>query len=279
MPYQVGYLLWVALSCAAFVAAATRLVKPSLAALVLPLSFPVMVAAAYGQSTLFAGAALVAGVVLLERRPLAAGVLLALAACIKPQVMLLSPILLIGHWRAARGAVLGGLGLVAASCVFGPHHWLEWPRAVMAFDRIVNQLPLAFANPSRLAPGPWGRMLVAALGVGFAAWSARGDAASRIVGVVIGSLCCTPYATRNDFALLAPAALFWIMQPASISGWIRRAMGAAVLLGLIVGPLSLLGLMAAKLAADAPDMRRAWQAWRGRPLGSLAPAPGAALEP
>jgi hypothetical protein len=231
-----------------------------------------MVAAAYGQSTLFAGAALVAGVVLLERRPLAAGVLLAIAACIKPQVMLLSPVLLIGHWRAVQGAVLGGLGLVAASCVFGPHRWLEWPRAVMAFDRIVNQLPLAFANPSRLAPGPWGQVLVAALGVGFAAWSARGDAASRIVGVVIGSLCCTPYATRNDLALLAPSALFWITQPASITGWIRRATGAAVLLGLIAGPLSLLGLMAAKLAADAPEMRRAWRSWRGRPLETMAVA-------
>ena len=278
-----GYLLWVGLSCAALTAAASRLVNPVWAAAVLPLSLPVMVTAAYGQSTLFVAAALILGVTLAEQGAAAAGLFFAVAICIKPQVVLLSPILLIGRWRAFAVFVLSGIALVSASCAFGAAHWLQWPGTVLTFEVAwsTSCLPLGFVNPSRLASDPWAEVLIAGVGIAFAVWSARGDVASRIVGVVAGSLCCTPYATRNDIALLAPAALFWLLQPASFGGWIRRGAGAAVLLGFVAGPLSLVGFMGVKLVADAPDIRRVFRKggrlWPRHPLNLGFPsAPGSA---
>ena len=73
----------------ALVLAARQIVRPAWAALILPLCVPVVMAGAYGQSIFFAGAALVAGLALIERRPWLAGVLIAVAVCLKPQVAIL----------------------------------------------------------------------------------------------------------------------------------------------------------------------------------------------
>jgi hypothetical protein len=258
LPFTPAYFLWVALSCSALVLAARRLVRPSYAAAVLPLCFPVMVAAAYGQSTLFAGAGLVAGVSLLEQRPALAGALIVAAASIKPQLAILSPILLLGHWRALGAGAATGLALVLASLVFGPARWLEWLAALPDFARTVRTLPLKFIDPLSPALALPLKLVVIGAGVGFALWNRRRTPAEQIVGLVGGSLCCTLYAVRADVAVLAPSALAWTLGGRAAADWIRRVAGVALIGGLVGSPLGVaLFLTAACSAGLVADRGRA----------------------
>lgn len=266
LPYEPAYFVWVGLSCAALVLAARFLVRPPIAAALLPLCFPAMVAAAYGQSALFAGAGLVAGVALLERRPALAGALIAAAACIKPQLAILSPILLVGRWRAFGFAAATGVGLVLASLVFGPERWLQWLAALPGFARTVRTLPLKFIDPLSPALGLPEQLVVAGAGVAFAVWSRRRGAATEVVGLIGGSLCCTLYAVRADVAVLAPSALAWMLHGRAIADWIRRVAGAGVIAGLVGSPLAVALFMAAVAVAGVAE--------RVRPPQPPSPAPG-----
>jgi hypothetical protein len=249
LPAIPAYLAWAALSCAAFVLAAQQIVRPAWATLLLPLCLPVMMALGYGQSVLFAGAALIAGAAQLERRPQLAGTLIAVAACIKPQLMILSPLLLIGRWPALRAAIATGALLAAASLVFGPGHWVAWLQALPRFQVMVRQMPLKFINPLDPRLGLAAKAVVMAGGIGFALWCARRTPAERLVGVVAGSLCCSLYAVRPDLALFAPSALAWVLGGRAAADWIRRLAGAALIGGLIGTPVGVAALMAATLAA------------------------------
>jgi len=256
LPFLPAHYLWVGLSCAAFVLAAGLLVKPRWAAILLPLTFPVSLAAAYGQSVLLAGAGLVAGTALLGRRPVLAGALIAAAACIKPQLMLLSPLLLMGSWPAIGGAAAGGGALVLASLAFGPHRWIEWLDALPQFERTVRQMPLHFINP--LNPGldlPL-KLVIAGAGVAFALWSLRRPAAERIVGVAAGSLCCSLYAVRPDLAIFAPSALVFVLGKRTPAAWLRRLAGVAMLSGLVAAPVGLVTFMLAMAVAGVPALEQ-----------------------
>jgi hypothetical protein len=258
LPAVTSYLVWSALSCAAFVLAAQRIVRPAWASALLPLCLPVLMALGYGQSVLFAGAALIAGVAELDRRPRLAGVLIALAACIKPQLMLLSPVLLVGRWQALGAAVVAGAALVLASLAFGPGHWLEWLGALPRFRVVVHQMPLHFINLLDPALGLPAQAIVIAGGVGFALWCARRSPAERIVGVVAGSLCCIPYAVRPDMALFAPSALVWLIGGRSAADWIRRLAGLAMMVGLLGTSVGVAALMVSTVVAGLwPSAARA----------------------
>src|SRR5262245_18441765 len=113
------------------------MVRPTWASALMFQAPPVVFAVAPGQSTPFVGAAAIGGCLLLERRPALAGVLLALAACIKPQAMVMAPLVLWGRWPAMGAAAGAGLALVGASLVFGLDPWLEWPAAVTRFKDIM----------------------------------------------------------------------------------------------------------------------------------------------
>jgi hypothetical protein len=278
-PFTLADYLWGGSSCAAFVLAARQIVRPAWAALILPLCVPVVMAAAYGQSIFFAGAGLVAGLALVERRPALAGVLIALAMCLKPQVTVLAPLAMLGSsWRVAAGAAVAGTALLVGSLVFGAEHWPQWLAALPRFTDLVRQLHLTLVNllsPELSAPE---KLVVVGAGVGFAAWSARQPPPQRIVGVVCGSLCCAAYAVRPDLAVLAPTALAWALGGWTPAAWLRRLAGVAVLLGLVATPIAIALFMLASLIAALAEPERpkagrpmAWLA-RWRPRASPAPS-------
>lgn len=270
LPALPAYLLWAGLSCAALTLAARQIVQPGWATLLLPLTLPVLMALGYGQSTPFACAALIAGAAQQSRRPQLAGALIAVAACIKPQLMILSPLLLIGDWRALRAAFITGCAIVVASLAFGPSHWLAWVEALPRFQVMVRQMPLKFINPLDPRLGLAAKAAVIGSGVGFALWCARRSPAERVVGVVCGSLCCTLYAVRPDLVALAPSALAWTFGGRTAADWVRRLGGLALLAGLIAAPAGVVALMASTVAAGV--LRPA-----AKPLpGPLAEAEGAA---
>ena len=240
VPYQAGYLLWSGLSCAALVWASAGLVRPGWAVAILPFTIPVLIAAGLGQSVLLVVAAFVFGVQHLERRPRLAGALIAVAACIKPQLMVLSPLLLLGHWSALRAAIVTGLLLVVASLSFGPTQWIEWFAQMPSFVQIVQGMAAAHRFPmvSLLSPSlPLAaKLIVIGAGLSFALWCSRRSPAEQIIGVVCGSLCLTPYDARPDLVALAPSGLAWLL--AANASWAKRATGAALLSGLVATPLA-----------------------------------------
>jgi hypothetical protein len=135
----------------------------------------------------------IAGFQRLEEKPRLAGVLLAVAACVKPQALILAPVVLWGRWATVKAAVLAGLALCAASLAMGPHLWIDWFRILPRFADLVEPT-VPKISPGYLVPGlPW-RLALGAAGLAFA-WRERG-----IAGLLVGTLLCTPYVQLYDLA-------------------------------------------------------------------------------
>jgi hypothetical protein len=229
MPLSWAYPLWTGASAALFTYAAAHLVRPAWATLALFIVPPFVLAASPGQTPLIVGAAMIGGFLNREARPALAGVLFALAAAIKPQAMIVAPLILFGHWRVLRWAALTGFALVALSLVFGPRLWLDWPAAVEAFRHVARATDRI--NPSALAPVPFFAAAVALVGF-YIAWASK-----DLAGLVVGGLCVTPYAHAYDLAPLAPAALAWLIEHKRF-GLGRMALGAGLLAGFVASPLT-----------------------------------------
>lgn len=229
LPLQIAYPLWTGLTSALFFFAASFMVRPAWATLALFIVPPVALAIAPGQTSLLVGAAMIGGFLLLQKRPALAGALFAAAACVKPQAMVLAPVVLWGHWRAVRWALITGLGLIVASFAFGPQLWMEWPRTLADFRGLMPAIERV--NPSALYPGLWWSAALALLGLCLA-WNSR-----NLLGLVGGALCLTPYAHQYDLAPLAPLALVWLIDRGRL-GWGHAVAGAALLAGLVSTPIA-----------------------------------------
>jgi hypothetical protein len=247
LPLTLAYPLWTGLSAAAFVFAGAQLVRPVWAAAALFVAPPVFIAAELGQTSLIVGAAAISAWLIIERRPALAGVLLAFAACIKPQAMILAPLVLWGRWRSVTAMTTAGVGICAASLVFGVERWIEWSRALAAFQALAPQAERI--NPSALISGPVWAVGVALLGF-YLAWRRK-----DLAGLVGGTLCVTPYAHAYDLAPLAPLAAAWLFDPKS-HGWGRTGAGAALLSGMIATPAAALALVVALTAMETPWPKR-----------------------
>ena len=250
LPLSLAYPLWTGLGAALFMFVASQAVKPTWAAAVLALAPPVFFSAMLGQTTLIMGAAMLGGWLVIERRPALAGVLFAAAVCIKPQAMILAPIVLWGRWRTFGWMAGAVVAMLAASLVFGLQRWIEWRHALTAFAAIAPGADRA--NPSALFAGPWWAAAVAAFGLLFA-WRNK-----NLLGMVGGALCLTPYAHDYDLAPLAPLAAAWLFQPRT-HGWGHAAAGGALLAGLLATPAAVLAWLAAVTLLQ----------FRWRPLGQM----------
>jgi hypothetical protein len=202
-----AYLVWVALSVGAYVAAAGVLAR-RLAPLIV-FCPPVVFAAITGQTSLLLGAAILCGLWQF-RRPWLAGTLLGLALCIKPQLLFLLPAGLIAA-RAWRVLLFTGLAsavlCLASAAVFGLEAWRAWFAVLPQHQVWEAQKHLQTVS---LAPHA-GLLLRAALiaaGCGVTAIAfLRDDLALRLTTVVAASLLCAPHAMPYDLSAAAPAAL------------------------------------------------------------------------
>src|SRR5471032_991381 len=152
LPLSIAYPLWTGLSCGVFFFAAAHLVRPSYAVALLAITPVVFYAAELGQTALPVGAAMIGAWLMRDNRPALAGVLLGLAACIKPQALVLAPIVFWGRWRMLGWMFATGAALVAASLMFGWQRWAEWPHALAAFRALVPATDRI--NPTALSAAP-----------------------------------------------------------------------------------------------------------------------------
>ena len=195
---KAGYLSWVAFSAAALMASMRRLSAP------LTLAVPAaLMAVVGGQTSLIMGALLFAGATL-TNRPMLTGVLFGVAACIKPQVVVLFPFVLLAarQWRMIAGATGAGVLLcLAATAVYGLGIWADWLSSLPGF---LAANDMAFSDRYLALPGLW---KIAALAAGaalsaFAGW--RGKLEPAIFIAVAAALLGSLHAMDYDAAILAP---------------------------------------------------------------------------
>ena len=218
-------------------------------------------AAVSGQSLFLVGALAIAAVAQVERRPLLSGMLLGLAAALKPTPLIAAPFALAAGGARRTGAaavvtlsVAFGVSLLA----FGGASWTAWLRFAPGFlhDVLTNPAYVTgLITPTGLA-ARWGwagpGMLVwragwSALGVTLAAltWRRSRRLSWRLTGVFAGSLLAAPYAVAYETLLLAPGALLIFLEARR---GLPRTLAGAAFLSLIAAGLPSVGAFAFALS-------------------------------
>jgi hypothetical protein len=224
VPFWPALALWSGLGAGLLAWGSARLAPAARApAVALTLALPATVIALdAGQATLIVAALLALAMAGLERRPRLSGVLLGLAAALKPQAALMAPVALAaaGAWDAGLWAAAALSACAAASAaMFGWEPWRAWGASLPAFARVIEATPNLGA--AVIAPAWLGRELGLA-GELAAVWAAifatlgawltwrafRASSAPtvRLAALAAGSLMASPYAMSYDGALIAPAA-------------------------------------------------------------------------
>lgn len=238
LPFWWSLAVWVGTTLTAFLYASKRIGGTWGAVVLVALSNPVFFAVRSGQMTLLIGALVIMGIVLLPKREFLAGVLIGIAAALKPQLLVLAPLAFVAARRleALSGALAGGLALMLASLALGPFLWLEWIQSLPRFMDTVTALNLwkVGVTPSaimwNLGLGGPPQIIVNILFVGVASvivWKvfrSSDDPTLRLVALIGGGLLCAPYAINYELALLAPAAAMWMLKRET-SLWLMVASG------------------------------------------------------
>ncbi len=178
-----------------------------------------------GQNTFLSVAFLYGGLRLLDRSPLAAGVLLGLLSY-KPQIWVVVPVALVAarQWRALAWSI-GTVALVSllSLALFGLDFWLAFLEAAReaASPRVVNEMfenifmHMTTLMPAMrilgLPPAAAGAVQIAGAVLAIAAvWRAfrrHGSSDARTAVLVTAVFLISPYTLNYDLLLLMPAAV------------------------------------------------------------------------
>lgn len=290
MPYLLALLVWqfAALAlCLLSIREILRRVAPGLLEthrwrwLLLALAFPaVFVNIGHGHNGFLTAALLGFALVLLDRRPVVAGILFGLLAY-KPQFGLMIPLALIagGYWRttAAAAATVGAL-ILATTAAFGLETWKAFFESTHFTQTVVleagrtgwHKIQSIFA---------WARMWGAPVSVAYAAqliailalaaclirlWRSRAAFALKAAVLCIAALLATPYSLDYDMMVLAPAIAFLVGHGAArgFVAWEKSAVAGLWLVPLIargvaeyaflpLGVITIIGVLALVLHRNA----------------------------
>lgn len=255
LPYFVSYLLFMAASFAAYFVV-VRKIDAAPHSLALLLAFPgVFLNFLEGQNGFLTAALAGGALLLLEKRPVAAGALIGLMT-IKPHLGILWPVALLcgRHWRALISATVSSVLLFGLSIgILGVDTLAAFRRGMEIFAGMAFQDGTVFVKmPSFLAFGyflglgrPAAVLLYLAFAVPVAAavvwvWRSCRNPALRASALTVGSLLATPYVLNYDLAWLA-LPLTWLASAGMRSGWLRwerEILTAAWLLPLITVPMA-----------------------------------------
>ncbi len=225
-PYLAALALWQASTLALYLWS-VRAIMPRAEIWLPALAYPaVLINLAHGHNGFLTAALIGGGLWLLDRRPVAAGILLGLLIY-KPQFGVLIPLALAagGYWRAFAAATATVIALCAATYfVFGSGVW-EAFRGSMTFTREIvlekgdtgfHKIQSVFAAV-RLLGGPVG-LAYAAQAMVFALsavavvwlWRSRSAFALKAAALIAGSMLATPYLLDYDLMIAAPAIAFLV---------------------------------------------------------------------
>ncbi len=282
LPYAFGLSLWLLASCAAYLAAICAILRRP-ETLVIATAFPaVFVNIGHGQNGFLTAALLGGALLLLDRRPWIAGLLIGLLAY-KPQFGVLIPVALLAgnRWSTIGAAGATVIALVAISLLaLGGGVWHAFVESMNFTQTIVleqggtgwEKIQSAFS-----AARSWGADVRTAYAIQFATamslaaslallW--RSDAAYELKASALAtaSLLATPYVLDYDLVVLAVAIAFFARHglargfrdyEISVLGaaWIVPLLsrGIAGVTGIPVGLLVLLTLYGVTLRRAAID--------------------------
>lgn len=217
MPYLVALFVWQAATLAPFTIMAQRFLGRRDAWLYVIAAPVTLICLTHGHNGFLTGLLLGGGLILLDRKPFLAGLLL---GCLvyKPQLALVIPLLLVvtRQWRAILGAAISSLALVGLTyAIWGWPVWqafldsLPLTRTIVieqgktGWEKIMT--PFSAVRSWGLAIGPAYAVQaaagIAAVGIALAlAWNRR--PALRNAAVTAAVLISTPYVLDYDYVVL-----------------------------------------------------------------------------
>lgn len=217
LPRTLGLSLFIAISMVAIALGGwllvSRLSCPLWATVLAVLALPTAWVVAEGQWDGLLFLALVTAVLLLDRRPMLAGLLLSMLA-IKTQTVWMVPVALtaLGRWRALLGMGIGAAVFAVSTFALLGAQWMDWPRTVILTG---GEQEAGVVGLPGIVASLWGS---AAGFVAFAITAAMAMAATlglrrrlrenprlAVAGAVCVSLLLAPHVFPTDLLLLAPA--------------------------------------------------------------------------
>jgi hypothetical protein len=276
LPYGASYTLWVFATLPIYVAMVRAIIAEQ-GAVLLALACPALLSNFVVGQNGFLTAGLMGGALLLiERRPLAAGALIGLLTY-KPHIGLLIPIVLAasGHWRVFfSAAVTAALMALVSLVVFGSATWLAFFHSIahtsQAFlsDGWANfgKLQTLFGLTRALGGGEtlaWTLQatlaLVSALVVSLI-WRGRSSLEIKAAALATGAMLATPYLYTYDLVVLAVplAFLYRLGRRDGFLSYEAGGIGAACALIASFPFVTLPVGFVAVLIVAALMLRRAW---------------------
>jgi glycosyl transferase family 87 len=283
LSYPWALCAWLAVGIAGYLSVLWRIL-PRPATLWLGLAFPaVFLTIVHGQNAFLTTALLGWALLLLPRRPAAAGVLIGLLT-FKPQLGLLLPVALIagGHWRTIAAACLTAIALMAATAlVFGIDIWRDFAVSTQFSRAMLDQglvpyfkLQSVFAavrlpgGPLELAYLLQGLVAVAAAAVVGWGWRRPVGADLKAAALAAATPLATPFFLDYDLLVIAPA-IAWLAGRSLREGglpWERSILAMVALMPLftrgigeythvLVAPLAVAALLAVVVRRIAVESR------------------------
>lgn len=258
-----GFAVWLALSTVVLIGGVARLAGWR-AALLSLVSFPAVHALVLGQVVVVLTGLLALALTLPS---LGAGALIAVVGSVKPQLVLLAPLVAVARrdWRMLVGmAVATALLVLLSLALFGAQPWIDWVRGMPAF--YAAQGP-ANALPAIIAPAARGAALGIPVMVG---WTASGlvaavavmRLASRVDGawlmalLVAASLAASPYALLHDALGLEPASVLALSGGPWVAGLLALPIYALPSVAPVIALVIALLLAAAGFAPPSGAARK-----------------------
>jgi len=295
LPYGPALLVWMAATLSLYLVA-IRAIVPRPETLLAALAFPaVFVNLGHGQNGFLTAALLGGALLLIDRRPAVAGMLIGLLAY-KPQFGVLIPLVLLatGRWRTiAAAAATVALTAATTLLLFGTAIWRAFA-ASTGFTRTVvleaggtgwEKIQSLF-SAVRAAGGPVEAAFLAqgALAVTLAAglawlWRSRAAFDLKAAALAVACLLATPYVLDYDMVVVAVAIAFFVRHGLARGfrdyevSVLAVAYAAPLLARLVMGAAGIPLGLAAMLGLAALIARRAVLDLAGaRPDGTLARA-------
>jgi len=241
----------------------------------------------HGHNGFLTTALLAGGLALLDRRPIAAGVLFGLLAY-KPQFAVTIPLVLLAtaRWRAlTAGVVTVAMLTVIVTALFGTEVWSAF-LAGSEFTRVVvleqgntgfNKIQSVFAwvrlwgGGAPLAYALQGVVSVAAVSALVVLWRSGENMARKGAALCIAVLLTTPYSLDYDLMILAPAMAL-IVSDGVRNGF--RPYEKMLLAALWLMPIAVREIAdATGIVLAVPAMLTLFAMLVARPLRGLIPAP------
>lgn len=271
LPYLASYLFFMLTTLAGFLAVMWK-VSPTRQSMLLVLAFPgVLVNFMNGQNAFLTAALAGLGLLLLQKRPVLAGICIGLLA-IKPHLAVLFPLALImsAAWPAMlSAAITSGLLIIVSTLLLGPQVWNAFLGA-MTYARQLNEqgalpwekMPTVFAGARALDLGLTtayvlhiSMALLATLAM-ITVWRRSTDLRLRGASFVAATLLISPHLFVYDMLWLA-LPITWLTLHGMTHGWRKGerellilswlypliGLGVAVPLGFQIGPLVSMGLL------------------------------------